>query len=137
MRRMLTTLPRSTLHSAVCLPSSEIVHWPPPAVRSVYLPSTAFAVLKFSLSGQGLFSHVGLRSARFSKLYFEHVLIYQWNKALQTDMQIWIVFTTCSTYTIKSIIIHIQTFNNLLTTSNRTESRLLILPGKISGIMIK
>lgn len=59
MRMMLTTLPRSTPHSAVVvLLSKEIVHSPPLAPRLEYLPSTAFEVLKASLLGQGFCSHV-------------------------------------------------------------------------------
>lgn len=68
MRLILQTLPRSTLHSAVFLPSLEIVHWPPVELRSVYLPSTAFSVRKDGLLGHGFCSQVGLRSARFSEL---------------------------------------------------------------------
>lgn len=42
---MLTTLPRSTLHVALYLPSSDIEHWPTTVPRSVYKPSTAFSRL--------------------------------------------------------------------------------------------
>lgn len=73
MRMMLTTLPRSTLHSAVVvLLSKEIVHSPPLAPRLEYLPSTAFEVLKASLLGQRFCSHVGFRSARFSVFILQY-----------------------------------------------------------------
>lgn len=79
---MLTIPSRSTLHSAVSLSFSDITHWPPPAVRSLYNPSTAFLPFQFSLPSQALFSNTDFCSAMFSdklwakKFFFKIVKRY-------------------------------------------------------------
>lgn len=70
IRFIFRIFPRSTLHSAIDLPLSDIVHSPPEAVRLDFRPSTARCAPQSSISFfQGYLSHACLFKAMFSVTY--------------------------------------------------------------------
>lgn len=62
---ILRTLPRSTRHSAVDCPTSDITHCPPLVERSEYRPSTASSAPQIRIL-KGFSCHAGLLNAMFS-----------------------------------------------------------------------